>query len=332
MKTLISLIIPVYNVVDYFDKCMESVLSQTYENYEVILVDDGSTDGCGEKCDRYAELDKRVKAYHQKNQGLSAARNFGVCQANAEYISFVDSDDYISNDYLEYLYDLKQKFDAGMSSAGIYKVYSDKNDIMADSGAICAEKCISAEEALKLMCYDEEISVSASGKLYRKSQVLKHPYPEGRLYEDLATTCKLVAENERIAVSDKPIYYYLIRKGSIMQREMNSKQMDIVYAADEQLNYIRAVYPALEQAARIRRVKAILGMMTRCSLFSAPHARMYYKSIRDCFKQDVSSVMKDHHVGFLVKIQTLIVLMGFYPSKLAWFLKKKLRQWGKESR
>ena len=104
MNPLISLVIPVYNVEKYLDKCMESVLAQTYDNFEVILVDDGSTDSSGKMCDGYAERDSRVTVYHKQNGGLSDARNFGVEHCNGDLVSFIDSDDYVTEDYLEYLW------------------------------------------------------------------------------------------------------------------------------------------------------------------------------------------------------------------------------------
>ena len=125
MNPLISLVIPVYNVEKYLDKCMESVLAQTYDNYEVILVDDGSTDNSGKMCDEYAERDSRVTVYHQKNSGVSVARNVGIENAKGEFISFIDSDDWVDESYLEKLVNAQIKYNADLTICEYTNVYAD---------------------------------------------------------------------------------------------------------------------------------------------------------------------------------------------------------------
>ena len=115
MNELVSVVVPVYKVEPYLERCIRSIIGQTYENLEIILVDDGSPDQCGAICDRFAQEDTRIKVYHKPNGGLSDARNYGVNRASGTYIAFIDSDDYISPHYIEYLYQLMVKYDADVS-------------------------------------------------------------------------------------------------------------------------------------------------------------------------------------------------------------------------
>ena len=125
-KPLVSVIVPIYNVEQYLRRCIDSVLAQTYTNYELILVDDGSPDACGKICDEYAARNPKIKVIHQKNQGLSAARNNAVPKSNGEYITFIDSDDFVSKDYLQYLVSLIQKYDAQISAGGFVYQYENR--------------------------------------------------------------------------------------------------------------------------------------------------------------------------------------------------------------
>ena len=124
---LISIVIPIYNVEKYIEKCLDSVIKQTYKNIEIILVDDGSPDNCGKICDSYANNDKRIQVIHKENGGLSDARNVGIERANGKYITFVDSDDYIELDYIEYLYTLIKKYNTKISFCKVNVVFNENN-------------------------------------------------------------------------------------------------------------------------------------------------------------------------------------------------------------
>ena len=181
-KPLISIILPVYNVSAYLEKCLDSVLSQDYENLEIILVDDGSTDESPEICDRYKEKDNRITVIHKENGGLSDARNAGSSMAHGEYITFVDSDDSIQSEYVSYLYSLIEKYHTKMSLCthtvvfedGSVQVYGDGSDEVLDS-----------KECIRRMLYHDVIDTSAWAKLYHRDLVKKIPYPVGMQYEDI---------------------------------------------------------------------------------------------------------------------------------------------------
>lgn len=227
MKTLplITIIIPVYKVEEYIHKCVNSVLNQTYNNLEIFLVDDGSPDNCGEICEDYSKKDHRIKVIHKNNGGLSDARNVAIDIANGEYITFVDSDDYVSKDYIEVLYELIEKYQCKISVSAFLKFKEDYQFI--DKNEIIKENLFSCEDAIKEMFYQRKFDTSAWAKLYHKSLFSDGiRYPKGLLYEDLATTYKLFLKSDKIAFSNKKTYFYLIRSNSIEGSSFSPKKIE----------------------------------------------------------------------------------------------------------
>ncbi len=213
---LVSVIIPVYKVENYLKRCVDSVLAQTYENIEIILVDDGSPDNCGEMCDEYARADSRVVVIHKENGGVSAARNIGVERSHGEYVTFVDSDDYISPDYVEYLYSLLFDNDADVAIAGFNKTSDDSCDFASDSENNV--KIINGKEACEKLLDGMRFMqfVTPWVKLFKRKIIHKYPFPVGRRYEDEATLYKIYYSACRVAYSDKVLYAYYDNLSSYM--------------------------------------------------------------------------------------------------------------------
>jgi len=214
MKPLISIIVPIYNVEAYLAKCINSIISQTYGNLEIFLVDDGSPDRCGSICDEYAKQDARIKVIHKKNGGLSDARNVAIDVAKGEYITFVDSDDYVANDYVESLYKLIVENDAQMSITRCIPFFEGTKPVHIRQTKIT--KVFNTYNALISLFYQKDFDNAAWAKMYHcslfKSDIR---YPKGWLYEDLPTTYKLMMLCKKIAFSSYENYYYLLRKDSI---------------------------------------------------------------------------------------------------------------------
>lgn len=248
-EPLISVVVPVYRVEKWLCRCVDSLLAQTYQNIEIILVDDGSPDQCGAMCDAYAAKERRVRVVHQKNQGQSSARNVGVVNAKGPYIVFVDSDDWVEPNFLEVLRSVQIRTNADIVVCG----YSTepKGPLIG-----CTEKffeCLNTEQALKALCYQKLIETSPWGKLYRTEDVRKFPYPEGRIFEDLATTYKILAGAKHVAVCGRALYHYWQHPGSTMAASFRESRFDELTAADELYAFIAHQYPGLEQAACCRR-------------------------------------------------------------------------------
>lgn len=214
MDKLITVIVPIYNVEKYLKKCIESIINQTYKNLEIILVDDGSSDGSLKICNRYQKNDERIKVVHKENGGLSSARNTGLDIANGDLISFVDSDDYIEPTMLEELKANMDKYGSDISVCNFYKVKGNKKS---------ANKLDQKEFVLKgkekfIYLQNEYgiLTVYAWNKLYKKEVFNSVRYPFGRIYEDSYVICDLLNNAKKVSYVVKPLYNYVYRKDSIV--------------------------------------------------------------------------------------------------------------------
>ncbi len=215
MSALVSVVVPCYNIEKYVEKCIDSILNQTYENLEIILVDDGATDNTGKILDKIK--DKRVKVIHQKNAGLSAARNSGLKIATGKYVCFIDGDDFIDEKYVETLLNFAEKSDSDITICGYYEFYEESGE----KSAPFTHKPVTytGEQAVRdYFHFPSACAVVAWNKLY-KTELFKSnkiEYPVGKKYEDSYTTYKLFYKSEKITYISSPLYFYLQRRDSIM--------------------------------------------------------------------------------------------------------------------
>ena len=220
---MISVIVPVYNVEEYLEECLESIRKQTYQNIEVILVNDGSTDASKETCERYCEKDSRFKLINQENQGLSAARNRGVKESIGKYIMFVDSDDVINTNVLEVLLPY-MKTDVDIVECRLTR---NKEEFYLNKPSTIVFEGNSKEAILNCIEFKEEVKFCAFTKLYRREIVEKIPFLEGYIYEDVFTGINYLNHIRKIVVVDYIGYYYRVRPNSIMTKPFNEKDLDI---------------------------------------------------------------------------------------------------------
>lgn len=223
MSSLISIIIPVYNVKDYLEKCLHSVCGQTYKNLEIIVVDDGSTDGSGEICDRFAQADSRIKVIHQPNSGQSSARNKGLSIARGAYLGFVDSDDWIDLDMYEFLCRLLEDNDADISVCAHYIERAATTEVRYSSGMLTS---FSGAEAVRAVIDDKRIRNYLWDKLYKRELFDDIRLPKGEIFEDMAVSCRLFYKAHRIVMQDCPKYHYLQREGSTTQVKQYDPRKD----------------------------------------------------------------------------------------------------------
>ncbi|QNU66608.1 glycosyltransferase family 2 protein [Ruminiclostridium herbifermentans] len=247
MEPLISIIVPIFNVERYIHKCINSIVNQTYKNLEIILVNDGSEDNCGTICDEYAEIDSRIKVIHKENGGLSDARNVAIDIITGDYVTFIDSDDFVEADYVEYLVKLIQKYSADVSICNINKTFEDKykkEDSIEDIQYIYTQ-----QEAIMQMLYQKLFDVSACAKLYKTELFNSIRYPKGKYYEDLATTYLVFDKCTKIVYGSLQKYNYIVRENSISTSQFSIKRMELIDIAEEMLNFISAKYPNIKKAA-----------------------------------------------------------------------------------
>lgn len=255
-KKIVSIIIPIYNVEMYLEKCIDSVLKQTYKNIEIILVNDGSTDNCKKMCDDFSKLDSRIKVFHKENGGLSDARNYGINNATGDYITFIDSDDYVKKDFIEKLYNAITTNKCDIAICGHEDLYPDRIKRYAFSEKYVNEKVMGKEETLKHMLYKDGYDVSAWAKLYKRSLFDEVLFPKGRLFEDAATTYKLIILSEKIVYINYIGYEYVIRKNSISNENFNERKLDLILSTNEMCDEIENLFPNLKDASIRRRVYA----------------------------------------------------------------------------
>lgn len=263
MNPLISVIIPVYKVEKYISKCIKSVLKQTYTELEIILVDDGSPDQCGELCDEYAKTDPRIKVIHKRNGGLSDARNAGMKIAHGEYLAFIDSDDWIERDYFEVLYRLLKDYDADLSAVALCNVNEDGDEIGRSHNG--ETHLLDATVAMENMFHRDGLPWCAQAKLYKRVLFDDIEYPVGVLMEDKATTYKVFAKCQKIVYSDVPLYKYLVRQGSIMRSPFSEQRMRS-FAIQEELNsFLEQNYPVAAVSAHAYTVRCAISMLCMMS-------------------------------------------------------------------
>lgn len=265
--SLISVIVPVYRVEKYLERCVKSILSQTYKNLEVILVDDGSPDQCPAICDACAEKDVRVKVIHQENKGLSGARNAGIDAASGEYLAFVDSDDYVSPHFIEELYQLLQDTGCAIGQCRFSYV---KGDGLVEEGD--SAFCIYRGESLMEQLYGPEEKatcfVVAWNKLYR-AELFKETgirYPEGRIHEDEATTYRLFHEAKKLAFLDRALYGYYTENGGSITSVFSAKRLQWLTAHEERIAFFKKNgYEKLLPAAYRKLCDACITFYFRCT-------------------------------------------------------------------
>ncbi len=223
MNPLISVIVPVYNTEQFLEKCVKSLLSQTYDNIEIILVDDGSVDGSADLCDRLKAVDKRIVVIHQANAGVSAARNHGLAEMKGSYVTFVDSDDYVAPDYIQVMYDALSQNDADISTCGMYRVDSARNNKLkiAFADINSRTKCVSGASSIRNMFYDRLCSASSCSKLYDKELFDSLKFPPLIMGEDTFLAYSLLLKANMVAHTRKPLYYYVKHPASVTNSKEN---------------------------------------------------------------------------------------------------------------
>lgn len=234
---LLSIIVPVYRVEKYLRKCIDSILNQTYPRIELILVDDGSDDGCGRICDEVSEKDSRVRVLHQKNQGQAAARNNGLKIANGELVAFVDSDDFIAPQTYLTMYERMEIDQTDLALCGIQYVSEDGHNIK-DSIDI-TDSIWNEEQYWTEMYYQKNYTycVALWNKLYKKSLFNKVEFPDNRISEDEAIAHRIISQVDRMTCISEKMYFYVQRKDSEMGRKFNLKLLDTVKAIAERSLY-----------------------------------------------------------------------------------------------
>lgn len=237
----ISVIVPIYKCEDYLVSCIDSILNQTFTDFEIILVDDGSPDNSGKICDALAEKHNNVVVLHQENQGQAAARNNGVKIARGEWLHFVDCDDSLHPQMLEALYNSVTQNNVKLAMCSALQGEKATDDFYADKNAEF-ETIETNEENILNLCKNEKYYYWVVwGKLIHKSIYEKHPLTEGRIYEDNAIVCKWLYEVKKVTLTHTPLYFYYVNTQGTTKKSFTQKHLDVLWAFKEQIDFFYSI-------------------------------------------------------------------------------------------
>ena len=309
------MIIPIYNAEQYLRQCLDSVVNQTYKNLEIILVDDGSTDNSGKICDEYALKDKRIVVIHKENGGISDARNIGIEKASGEFITFVDSDDDVANDIIEYLYEILKKFNCKMSVCAHNII---KNNKIKKSFNLKGDCKLSSQECIKKMLYDDGIDTSAWAKLYDRSIFEQIRYPKGMLFEDIATTYKLFIKSTEIASGHLAKYNYRIRnEHSITRCVFNKSKLDLIENTDKMATDVINMFPNLQKAALRRKIYARFSTLNQLLNVDKENENIVKETV-SFIKKYTWNILFDKNVPLRDKCAIILLNINYNLYKFIW--------------
>lgn len=311
-NTLISVIVPIYKVEEFLPRCVDSILTQTHRNLQIILVDDGSPDRCGGICDAYARQDQRVQVIHKENGGLSSARNAGLEIARGEYIAFLDSDDWIEPDAYETMLNLARLYDVKLVCCGRWDVYGEEKVL-----GLCPEKeeKISGEELASRIFLWQGMDSAAWDKFYHASLLREIRYPVGVICEDVPVTYRIALEAGEAVLCPKPFVNYYHRPGSITTAALSDKNFHFTQHTAEIYPYIRQNHPAIANAARYQRIRSLMQIMLLLDTADGETRKKYAARYRD-LRRELSA-----HTAFLPgcgwlsnkeKVTALLLILGAY--------------------
>lgn len=307
---LISIIVPVYNVSKYLEKCVYSIVNQTYNNIEIILVDDGSSDDSGKKCDSLSKIDNRIKVFHKENGGLSDARNYGIDKSMGKYVCFVDSDDFVTIDMCEILYNDILKYKTDVSCCTYIDYYDDKTVIKNDD---VERYKVSKEEAIRYVMIGDKIPISAVAKLYKKSIFDEIKFEKNRAYEDALIMIELFDKCKNISINTSKVYYYVHRKNSITTSKYNKKRdCDVIFAYEKNKSIIEKKYPDMIEIANMRLCWAYFHVLDNMIRSNYKNNKEIVKYLRDNY----TFIMKSKYFTKSRKISMFFLKKSVYLYKL----------------
>ena len=241
---MISVVVPIYNVSQYLSQCIDSILTQSYQDLEIILVNDGSTDECPLLCDEYKGKDSRVRVVHKKNRGLSDARNAGLRIAKGEWIYFVDSDDWLDSNAIQKLYQFAVENKCDVVQGGLYYAYHDHLLYRKAGKKEQKRTVLERNDAMRELIINDRVKNFAWGKLYKADLIRDLPFPVGKYYEDSFWQHFVIDRVGQYGIIDEPLYFYRQRSDSISGMPSN-RLNDLLEGNRERMNFIHEKYPSL---------------------------------------------------------------------------------------
>lgn len=307
----ISIVVPVYNVADYLHYAIDSLLRQTYQNFEVILVNDGSTDDSPRLCEDYAREYENIYVFHKGNGGLSDARNFGVTKANSDWIFFLDPDDYLEEYTLELIVKIHEEHHADLISTKVkatseYNAYTSYKLQESDYKDLVP---FTKEKALEAMLDDKFATVSACAKLYHRSILEKAPFPVGKIYEDFYVVGQHLALADKIVISPLETYNYYRREGSIVRSTFTEKRYEFFDAAAKNEEVVSKEYIQNEELLQSLQAKKILGGFVVIGAKADSGLKDFTKD-KELLRVKIGELLQNGKLSWKVKMKYLIFILS----------------------
>ena len=306
----ISVIVPAYNVEKYICVCIDSLLEQTYKNYELLLVDDGSTDNTGRILDEKYSENEKIKVYHKNNGGLSDARNYALDRMNGDYVTFVDSDDFVDRDYLAYLIRIITKENADIAVIPP-QPFEKVNQI--DTDFDLNYETVNTEEAVRRMLIRENIAHTACGKIYKYSIWKEIRFPYKKLYEDYHTTFDAFARAKKVSIGNAKMYFYYQRESSIMHLKCDKNTVSIVQATTEVTPRIIEYWPRLKEEAIDLQISLCLKCLQNIYANGTGTFKDIQKYIRKLVKKNTVLLIMTRKINFKDKIK---IIISYLPPRM----------------
>lgn len=324
---IVCVVVPVYNVKEYLRRCLDSILNQSFSNFEVLLVDDGSSDGSEKICDEYACREPRFKVIHQSNQGVSSARNAGldwaINHSTCRWIAFVDSDDWVHPDYLRFLFEATEKSGAQISMCAYIETEKSVQEYKKEKMAL---SLITPTEAYT--CFGQKISAYPWGRLYHRDCFSKVRYPVGRIYEDIAVTYRLLFMFPQVAMVHNVLYFYYFNKNSIVHRKWDLTKLDALTAFEEQLVFFKQEDRADLEAIVAKGYLDSLSWNYR-HLMNSDYQESVKEHYKKLLKEKMRCAVREYREILNISfIKDTVYYEVLFPQlvNLYWVLKEKLRR------
>ena len=306
----ISIVVPVYNVADYLHYAIDSLMKQTYQNFEVILVNDGSTDKSPMLCEDYANRYENIHVFHKENGGLSDARNFGVSKANSDWIFFLDPDDYLEEYTLELIVKIHKEHHADLISTKVkatskYNAYTSYKLQESDYKDLVP---FTKEKALEAMLDDKFATVSACAKLYHRSILEKVPFPVGKIYEDFYVVGQHLALADKIIISPLETYNYYRREGSIVRSTFTEKRYEFFDAVAKNEEVVRKEYIQSEELHQSLQAKKILGGFVVIGAKADSGLKDFTKD-KELLRIKVGELLQNGKLSWKVKMKYILFML-----------------------
>ena len=324
---LVYVIGPEYTVEQYLSRCVESIRNQTYRNIESILVDDGSPDACGSICDRYQREDKRITVIHKKNGGLSSARNAGLKIATGSYITFIDSDDWVTSDMIQYMMEQMLANQSDIVSVSYVLAKDDRQSVSAASEVSVMDRDQALEYFFDIGMRSRISDYPACAKLYKRELFKEIKFPEGTLYEDYTTVVELILKCNVYVKSTKECYFYYQGGTSIIRSAYNKQHDQLISQCEKVCNLVKDKNPTIRNLAFERLARSYLALIIKISVYGFDTSiqaserkmitRYFTGKVRSGYRTLISS-----HMPLSRKILLMIICIDYRPlCVLRWFMK-----------